>query len=230
MAGMLDRYRKPGGFIQLVNLIETCGKEKQEKLLLTVRTEDPAWEELIRTKLLSVQRVLGWNPIYIGEVIARLPAINLSTMLHGIPREKWDVVLGTMTQTARRQIEEAVENSKPNPADVSASLAKFINETRQAIVHGIIKLDRVDPGLVIDEGIEERIGHQTGARVSLADGAPDSKGDEEEVQQIQAVDMVGGSEILELRRRVQFLERENATFRRELRVATEKLDQIRKIA
>ncbi|MBX9767722.1 MAG: hypothetical protein K2X47_10660, partial [Bdellovibrionales bacterium] len=102
MAGMLDRYRKSGGFVQLVNLIETCGKEKQEKLLLTIRAEDPAWEEAIRSKLLSVQRVLGWNAVYIGEVVARMPAINLSTMLHGIPKDKWDSVLGTMTQLGRK--------------------------------------------------------------------------------------------------------------------------------
>lgn len=228
MAGMLDRYRKAGGFVQLVSLIETCGKEKQEKLLATVRTEDPAWEEMIRSKLLTVQRVLGWNPIYVGEIVARLPTINLSTMLHGIPREKWDVLLGTMTQIGRKQIVEAVENSKPSPADISASLAKFLNETRQAAVLGTIKLDKVDPGLIIEEGIEEKIGHQMNTRVSSSDGISES--DLKEARQVEESEIVGGSEIMELRRRVQFLERENATFKRELRVANEKLDQIRKIA
>lgn len=229
MAGMLDRYRKSGGFVQLVNLIETCGKEKQEKLLATIRTEDPAWEEMIRSKLLSVQRVLSWNPVYIGEVIARMPAINLSTMLHGIPKEKWDLVLGTMTQMGRRQIEEATENSKPSPADVSTSLAKFLNEARQAILSGTLRLDKVDPGLMIEEGIEEKIGHNTILRaVSPQEGETAAAG--KETNTLQAVDMVGGSEIMDLRRKVQHLERENANFKRELRIATEKLDQIKKIA
>jgi hypothetical protein len=228
MAGMLDRYRKSGGFLQLVNLIETCGKEKQEKLLATIKVEDPAWEEMIRAKLLSVQRVLGWNTVYIGEVVARMSAISLSTMLHGIPEEKWDTVLGTMTQLGRRQIEEAVRNSKPSLADVSTSLAKFLNEARQAILSGTLRLEKVDPELAIEEGIEEKIGHNMGLRALSAIEPADAIS--EEGNTLQAVDMVGGSEIMDLRRKVQHLEREKAILKRELRIAQEKLEQIRKIA
>lgn len=226
MAGMLDRYRKAGGFVQLVNLIETCGKEKQEKLLATVRSEDPAWEEAIRSKLLSVQRVLGWNPVYVGEVVARMPHINLVTMLHGVPKEKWDTILGTMTQIGRRQVEQAVELSKPGAADIAASMAKFLTETRQLANQGILRFDKVDPELMIEEGIEEIIGNNSIARMIASDPVAENK----ESNTLQAVDMVGGSEIMELRKRVQQLERENAVFKKELRVAVEKLDQIRKIA
>lgn len=226
MAGMLDRYRKSGGFVQLVNLIETCGKEKQEKLLLTIRAEDPAWEEKIRAKLLSVQRVLSWNPIYVGEIVARMPAINVATMLHGLPKEKWDVLLGTMTQLGRKQIEENSGNSKPSCADIATSMAKFLSEARQAILAGTLRLEKVDPDLAIEEGIEEKIGHNVSLR-ALSTDAPTETGVS---AQLQDVDMIGGSEIMELRKRLQHLERENASFKRELRIATEKLEQIRKIA
>lgn len=226
MAGMLDRYRKSGGFVQLVNLIETCGKEKQEKLLLTIRAEDPAWEEKIRAKLLSVQRVLSWNPIYVGEIVARMPAINVATMLHGLPKEKWDVLLGTMTQLGRKQIEENSGNSKPSGADIATSMAKFLSEARQAILAGTLRLEKVDPDLAIEEGIEEKIGYN----VSLWALSIDALIETGVSAQLQDVDMIGGSEIMELRKRLQHLERENASFKRELRIATEKLEQIRKIA
>ncbi|MBX9766329.1 MAG: hypothetical protein K2X47_03580, partial [Bdellovibrionales bacterium] len=104
--------------------------------------------------------------------------------------------------------------------------AKFLTEARQAILLGVLRLEKVDPDLVIEEGIEEKIGHHMGLRVV----SPDVPNDSKAPIQLQDVDMIGGSEIMELRKRLQYLERENANYKRELRIASEKLEQIRKIA
>ena len=39
---MIDRYKKKGGFLQLLNLLETTGGEKREKFLKMIAEENPA--------------------------------------------------------------------------------------------------------------------------------------------------------------------------------------------
>ena len=58
---ILARYKKPGGFIQLLKLIETSQPVKQQKLLEAVEKEDPDWADLIRRKKLTVDMVLDWD-------------------------------------------------------------------------------------------------------------------------------------------------------------------------
>ena len=64
---MIDRYRKKGGFVQLLNLIETMGKDKQEKFLKMIGDESPNWSVEIRKRLLSIDKILSWNPSYLAE-------------------------------------------------------------------------------------------------------------------------------------------------------------------
>ena len=59
---ILARYRKPGGFVQLLKLIETSQPPKQEKLLEAVEKEDAEWAQLIRVKKLTPDMVLSWEP------------------------------------------------------------------------------------------------------------------------------------------------------------------------
>ena len=63
--GMLDRYKKKGGFIQLLNLIETTASPKAEKFLKMIGEESPAWEAEIKKKVLSIDRLATWNQSYL---------------------------------------------------------------------------------------------------------------------------------------------------------------------
>ena len=63
---MLTRYRRPGGFLNLLKLIETCGGAKQDKLLKTISDEDQAYdlaESLINTKYSDKWGPAGCIPI-----------------------------------------------------------------------------------------------------------------------------------------------------------------------
>ena len=41
---MIDRYKKKGGFIQLLNLLETSSKAKQDQFLGLISQESKIWE------------------------------------------------------------------------------------------------------------------------------------------------------------------------------------------
>lgn len=81
--GMLDRYKKKGGFTQLLQLIETSGKAKQEQFLAIVAQESPAWETEIRKKTLTLDKVMTWNPTYLSEIFSRIQILTLASAFHG---------------------------------------------------------------------------------------------------------------------------------------------------
>ena len=57
---MLSRFRKPGGFMQLLALIESCDPSKQKNLLSLVGPEDPGWAHLLKVKALTFDRIRSW--------------------------------------------------------------------------------------------------------------------------------------------------------------------------
>ena len=70
--GMIDRYRKTGGFVQLVALVETCPPAKQEKFLEIIKGEDARWSEAVRTKLLSMEKIYSWSNEVLAEIFGTL--------------------------------------------------------------------------------------------------------------------------------------------------------------
>jgi flagellar motor switch protein FliG len=54
---LLRRYHKPGGFLQLVQLIETCGPQKQQQLLTSIEKESLEWANEVRAKILTINRI-----------------------------------------------------------------------------------------------------------------------------------------------------------------------------
>lgn len=61
--GMLDRYKKKGGFVQLLQLIETSPSKKQEQFLGLIAEESPAWEDTLRKKILTIDKVYSWDAL-----------------------------------------------------------------------------------------------------------------------------------------------------------------------
>ena len=74
--GMLDRYKKKGGFIQLLQLIETSNKQKQEQFLGIVAQESVIWEAEIRRKSLTLEKMLKWNATYLAEIFSRIQTLK----------------------------------------------------------------------------------------------------------------------------------------------------------
>jgi flagellar motor switch protein FliG len=57
----ISRYKKAGGFIQLVSLIETFGAPKREKFIEMIDAESPVWAKALRDKMLSIERIFSWS-------------------------------------------------------------------------------------------------------------------------------------------------------------------------
>ncbi len=155
--GMLDRYKKKGGFQQLLTLIETSGKQKQEQFLGLIAQENPGWEKMLRSKLLSAEIIFAWPQEFLSEILSRLQPLTLAVALHSNSQEKNDEIMGCIPNATKRKILQIMAEKSPTPAETSTCLSKVVVEVRDLIKQGLVRLEKIDPNLVIPENIEDQL-------------------------------------------------------------------------
>jgi hypothetical protein len=217
--GLLDRYRKTGGFIQLLQLLETTGAQKRDQFLKMINEEDPRWFAAIEQKMLSIDRILSWDENVLGEIASRLHELTLAIALHGQLKGQEDRMFKTFSAGQRRKIQELSATKNPTPPELAAAYIKILEEVRGLIKQGFLRPEKFDANLIIEEKIEEKL--DVGARpVSASQVVHDIRA--ESGSETEAVEMLSNQ--------VAVLSSENRKLKSELRIAQDKLEQIRKIA
>lgn len=255
---MLDRYKKAGGFIQLLNLLETSSPQKQERFLEIIRQEDPRWADALSAKIIDLNRILTWSDSAISEVTGSMLDINIAAILSWVTAEQRERLLRTLGIIKRRKVLDIYESSnKPGAADVATSFNKMYETVRRLAQDGTLRFDKIDPLMHIDNDIEDRLkqgktiigvpefSESFGAKQvsASAQGAiPTAPSSPPTLQVVTSLDAKAWAnadqkvsseveaELNGLRKRVATLQAENGTLRQELTVAQGKLEQIKKIA
>jgi len=222
--GMIDRYRKKGGFVQLLNLIETTGKDKQEKFLKMIADESPIWETEVRKKVLTLDKVLGWNSTYLAEIFPRVQSLQLAMIVGGLPTDKGEILLKAMAFKERRQVEEILQNKKPTPAEVSSGIMKLFAEIRKMEAEGSLKFEKFDQDMVVEEDIEEKLGKGFSVVMTPKEIEQAAAASSTPVPQAIMEELAG------LRRKLVQLTQENHKLKQENLEMLTKLNQIRKIS
>lgn len=239
---MIDRYRKKGGFIQLLNLIETSPKDKQEKFLSLIGQESPGWEQEVRKKILTVDKFLGWNPSYLAEILPRIPVMQLAMFAGGLPAEKKAIFIQSLGFKERKQVEDFLSEKQPTPAEFSAAAMKLFAEVRKMVQEGSLKFEKFDPEMVVPENIEELLGKgRTGLSsrehelMSPQMGNPTGSAQMIDTTQTMGSAAVGipsnvSEELTQLRRKLVSMTQDLQKLQAENQSMRDKLDQIKKIA
>lgn len=214
---MIDRYKKKGGFIQLLNLMETCGTQKQEKFLKMIEEEDLSWGEAVKTKMLSVKRIFSWDDNTVAEIIGTLNDMTVSLTIFGVEPEIKEKILKTLNHSRKRKIEEDMAERKPTPAEISTAFVQVLTQVRKMVSDGFLYLEKIDPVLVVNSEFEDQL-----LAGNFGSGTVKST----------SIDMsaVQGSKDEELKKKLVELKSENDSLREKLSQAEAKLTQIRKIA
>ena len=160
---MLSRYQRPGGFIQLIQLIETCGKQKQDNFLNIIESEDPRWARAIREKMLTIEKMFNWQDSIIAEISGRLAVLTVATAMHGLSHKQSDRLLKNYTHGQRRTIDDLFTTNSPAPSEITAAYLKIIEETRAMMLDGRLRAEKFAPELIIPENIEESLNNSVGA-------------------------------------------------------------------
>lgn len=141
---MLARYRKPGGVQQLVQLLESCLSKKRETLLNTIIAEDKDFGTMIKTKLLTIEKIFKWDPLVVSEATTRMGERTLAIALKGMPPEAFAVATHTMRDLKKREVQNMLETVKPNAVEIESAHIKLVETVRNLEKEGSIRLDEND--------------------------------------------------------------------------------------
>jgi len=226
--GMLTRYKKPGGFVQLLKLVETSGMQKQEKFLQVISEEDPHWAEAIKEKMLTLDRVLGWEKEPLAEVFSRLTDITLAISYHVLSKEQWEKISTTFSHSKLRKLTDLIDEKDPSDAKKSTAIVNILTEVRTMISDGYVRLDVVDPGLDIEDDIEEKLGDNS--KVVKAINTESAQLDEKlKVGSVEDLSEVR-REILQLKKKIIILGNENNVLRKGNKELRDRLERIKKLS
>ena len=220
----IQRYKKSGGFFQLLSLIETFGAQKREKFLEMIEAESPFWAQGLREKMLSIERIFSWPDEVAIEVVKSLPTKNMAVALRGLKEEQRARMLVFFTVADKRRMEDA-QSDEPKPEEISANMVKVVEMARKMLVHGELRAEKFDEGLIIPEEYEAKLEAMSGqAYASRVASGPTL------VAPGHATPESGGHELQHLQRTLAGVVKENKALKDEVRILREKLEQIRKIA
>lgn len=229
--GMITRYKKSGGFRQLLQLVETSGKAKQERFLKIIEDEDPVWAEAILQKMLTLEKILSWEDQVLAEIFSRLTDISLSVTSKILSEEQWVRATKTFSHSRLRQLRDAIEGKSPSQSEQSTVIVNILTEVRTMMNEGLLRVDQIDIALVIDDEIEEKLNAISGAtptklkvEVDISDVERKLKNSNPDVaEEIK-------KEMLQLKKKIVILGNENHNLRRENDDLRRKIVQIKKLA
>ncbi|MGZ3691918.1 MAG: FliG C-terminal domain-containing protein [Pseudobdellovibrio sp.] len=224
---MVDRYKKAGGFVQLIQVIETCNQKKREQFMNIITEENPMWAEALNQKCITFDKILSWKAEIILDILASVNVLSFSTALKSLPAEAVDPFLQKLAHQDRKKIETAMVESKANPGEIASSVLKVISETRALLIQGTLKADKIDPQLVIPEDFESSLdkteqSRQAGATLTFDGPALNFSGPTGGANANAEIDKLQKKLVL-LSKEVQILKQENFLMK-------DKLEKIKKIA
>jgi len=232
--GMLDRYKKKGGFSQLLTLIETSGGKKREQFLSLIGQESPGWEQELKKKILTVDRVFSWPQDVMSEVLSRLQPLTLCVSLHGRDAQQIEKILAPLPPITKRKLLDQMSELNPSPAEKATCEMKLITEVRAIAASGYIKIEKFDADLFIEENIEERLNHSDSGLAYLSKiditFSDDGKSSPKDAPGVPTSASGSSSEIDLMKRKMSQLVQENSILRQENATLKDKLAQIKRIA
>lgn len=251
----LNRYKKSGGFVQLLSLIETFGPQKRDKFIEMIEAESHIWAQAIREKALTVDRIFSWPDQVAIEVLKHLPIKNMAIALEGLKEDQKARMMVFFTPSDVRRMQDALI-AQPKPEEMAANMVKVVELARKMLIDGEIRAEKFDESLLIPEDYESKLegrgdqayaakvahdvqqaanfaaGGGAGVTAGSSGGAGPGTGGMAGAAAAGGLGSVSGSgaEVIQLQRTLAAMMKENKTLKDEVRVMREKLEQIRKIA
>lgn len=236
---MVDRYRKSGGFVQLLQVLETCGPKKREQFMGIISQESPQWAEAIVQKSLNYEKILSWPPEHLLEVVT-VNMLSFATALKGLAPDQLSKFLSKFAHQDKGRIEKAMVDLNPGAPEIAASQMKVITDTRNLLVTGGLKAEKIDPSLVIPHEFEATL-QKGGSSLSSAFGvgSESASGGSAAVNEIVAAALnhnatasspTTAAEVEKLQKKLTLLSKEFQTLKQENLILKDKLEKIKKIA
>jgi hypothetical protein len=146
---MLARYKKAGGIIELVKLIEDSGEPKRSQLIAMIRQEDPEFAARVESRIFSYEMLHTLPENLLAEIVAscspKVLAISLATETDEVFIKLCERCLGQNFSEYKSE-KEVAQSSALTPSQIEAGRKKLISTARKLESEGRIKLPFSDSG------------------------------------------------------------------------------------
>lgn len=151
---MVDRYRKSGGFNELLKVLETCNTKKREQIMGIIQSETPEWATAIEQKTINFSKIMSWEPNVLLDIIASIPSLQVAIALKSLSPAEYQQFLQKLSHQEQRKLELVYDEIKPNPADIASGVFKVVGEVRDLIAKNVVKVEKFDLSLHIPNNFE----------------------------------------------------------------------------
>ncbi|MDB2426209.1 hypothetical protein N9W41_01555 [bacterium] len=149
----LNRFKKPGGFKQLLFLIESSNTAKKEQLLKVVANEDQTWAGHIQDRMLTIDKIFSFDGETLEKIISRIPGTTwVKALFHleeGPRKELFDKITQFISHAQKVQLEADIAELDPPPDQVTAAHILIIKTARSLQEAGELPLEKLDDSLNI---------------------------------------------------------------------------------
>jgi len=154
---MLREYRKAGGFLQLIQLVETTEPRKRMGLFDLIAKEDPGWANLLRLKILTLDRILNWNSDSLAQLWPEVPLPMIVALWQKSPINKRSKIEGSLNKDFYVEFRRAADTIEEiSEAESTASVIRFVTIVRDMAIQGKLRLAEIDPALSMDFSLAEK--------------------------------------------------------------------------
>jgi hypothetical protein len=206
-----------------------------------IREEDPRWADALEKKMLTLSKILAWNDVILLEIMTRLQEPILAAALHGLEEPQRKRIFAIIPGFARKRIQDLYETKVPTPGEIVTVLERVISEVRKITNDGPIKMEKIDPEMVVPEDIEEilRKGELPASAMAQMQETLHAAAEPAKAPATEAAApapaaaggvQVSNEELNNLRKKMTLLTNENQFLKQEVAKLTSKLDQVRKAA
>lgn len=149
---ILARYKKPGGFKQLLQLIETSQPVKQEKLLGVIENESPDWANLIREKMISADLVLAWDPNHLVVIFEHMNSQHCVCIFKSLGTDKIKDYSTFFKEEKYRDLKNLIDDDRePSKSEIFAAHNNMLETVRYLDEEKKIDLRYINPRLDLSE-------------------------------------------------------------------------------
>jgi flagellar motor switch protein FliG len=148
---MLEKFRKAGGFQQLVQIIEICDPAKQKHMLQLVGQEDPGWAHLVKAKALTLERIMSWPHQVLMSVLSPLRVPVQAALYNSVNDTQRGNMLKAVHPRLLREIQDYASQKSPSPEQCFSARVQLIQTSRDLINAGKLDPAAFDPTLLIDQ-------------------------------------------------------------------------------
>lgn len=149
---VLARYKKPGGFRQLLRLIETSQPIKQNKLIDAIAKENPQWAEMVQAKKITVEMVLSWSDDNLVIIFENMNIKHCCLLMKSIDASYHKRFSTLFRAPKYREINEQIaliEEIKPH--ELMAAQFHMLETVRFLEDEHILYLSLIDPKLDLSD-------------------------------------------------------------------------------